>query len=104
MRLLGVDKSVRHVAVAVKLRHRAQLIAVDPGLFQHSVDFLAHPAISTVNQVLDHRAVGECDFAQVGGGVVVILGGAAGVGSGLALAGFGVGVGDIAILEQSVLT
>ena len=96
MRLLGVDESVRHVAVAVKLRHGAELVAVDPGLFQRSVDFLADPAISAVDQVLDGRAIGQCDLAQVGGGVVVVVGGAFSIGAGQALTGLGAGVGDVA--------
>ena len=70
MCLLGVDEAMRQVAVSVELRHGTELVAVDPGLLQFAVDFLAHAAVSTVDQVLDDGAVGQDYLAQVGGGDV----------------------------------
>ena len=91
------------IALSVELGDRAQLVAVNSGLLQFAVDLLAHPAVTSVDQVLDDGAVGECHLAQVGGGVVVVSGGTGCIRSGLALTGDSAGIGDVAVLEQAVL-
>jgi hypothetical protein len=53
MALLGIDKTVRQVTIAIELGHWAQLVAVNPGLLDDAVDLLAHTAISAVDQILD---------------------------------------------------
>jgi hypothetical protein len=99
----AVDEEGGHVAGAVELGHRAQAVLVEVALDQHAVDFLAHPAVGSVDHVVDLQAVREQDRAQVTGEVVGVVDGLAVAALGGELAVGAVGIGVAAVGEQAVL-
>ncbi len=72
----AVDEPGLHVAGAVQLGHRIQLVLVQEALHQAAVDLLADPAVLAVDDVVDGLAGGQLHVAQVAQGVVVVARGA----------------------------
>lgn len=77
---LGAVNEPRHyIARAIQLRHRIELVLIQKPLYQRSVYLLTDPPIAAIDDVFDHRAVFQGDFAQVAEDVVIVLTDGAGV-------------------------
>lgn len=72
-------------------------------MHQGAVDFLADPAMATVGEVVEDRAVGKNDFLEVAEHVIGVGGGLSAVGLRGQFTIGGVGVGDPVMGEESIL-
>lgn len=72
-------------------------------MHQGAVDFLADPAMATVGEVVEDRAVGKNDFLEVAEHVIGVGGGLSAVGLGGQFTIGGVGIGRPVMGEESIL-
>ena len=76
----GIYKSADNIASAIQLCDRAELILIQETLHQNTIDLLANTPVLAIHDILDLRAIRQCDVQQVAQNIVVIGCGLAAVG------------------------